>query len=840
MQKSIFGSLALLALGLPLGAAAENDQEPRCIPTDTAKVYDIDEIVVIEQPKEAYRLRRQPLSSTQFSASQLANINMQSLGQLSSYVPSFSMPEYGSRITSAMYVRGIGSRINSPAVGIYVDGMPILSKSAFNFHTYDVERVDVLHGPQSTLYGMNTEGGLIRLFTRNPFYYQGTDLRLSLATKFGRKVEVSHYARVNDRFAYSLSGFYNGTNGFFTNQYNGERADQMNEFGGRVRLSWRPTTRWSLDFITDYQHVNQHGFPYGELVTADMIASAPITSPYYGLQKGTQDPNTNRPGYYQRNYLNTGVMAAYKGEGFEATSTTTYQLLNDRMLMDVDYQPKDYMSLTQKQLQNTLSQEFSVKSRSTGIWHWAFGAFGSYQWLRTEAPVHFGEAMNKTLSATTTQAAYSAISSAMQKKMYDVLIAKGTPAEVAGPLAQGMAATAITAAGGVNINLHMSGVPGNYHTPTYNLGVYHESNIEITPRLTATLGLRYDYNNVAIDYEASAAVNVAASVMGQQVASTVSSALADHQRNHFDEFLPKVGLTYNLGKAGNVYALFAKGYRAGGYNIQMFSDILQSELQAASRNFRQSGDIRIDHDAAAYDRIAKSITYKPETSWNYELGAHLNLLDSRLQLDLSAFYMQIRDQQVSVMARTYGFGRMMTNAAKSHSCGLEARLRGITTDERLSWSLAYGFTSACFDDYTDSVRTATGYAPVSYKDNHVPFVPQHTLAATADYKILVDPAALLDPTHRLHLRDVTVGLNLAAQGQTYWDEANTISQNFYATLGAHAEGNFGPLKLNLWVRNLTDTKYNTFVVQSGATGQTLSFAQLGNPFQLGIDLKYHF
>lgn len=840
MQKSIFGSLALLALGLPLGAAAENDQEPRCIPTDTAKVYDIDEIVVIEQPKEAYRLRRQPLSSTQFSASQLANINMQSLGQLSSYVPSFSMPEYGSRITSAMYVRGIGSRINSPAVGIYVDGMPILSKSAFNFHTYDVERVDVLHGPQSTLYGMNTEGGLIRLFTRNPFYYQGTDLRLSLATKFGRKAEVSHYARVNDRFAYSLSGFYNGTNGFFTNQYNGERADQMNEFGGRVRLSWRPTTRWSLDFITDYQHVNQHGFPYGELVTADMIASAPITSPYYGLQKGTQAPNTNRPGYYQRNYLNTGVMAAYKGEGFEATSTTTYQLLNDRMQMDVDYQPKDYMSLTQKQLQNTLSQEFSVKSRGTGIWHWAFGAFGSYQWLRTEAPVHFGEAMNKTLSATTTQAAYSAISSAMQKKMYDVLIAKGTPAEVAGPLAQGMAATAITAAGGVNINLHMTDVPGNYHTPTYNLGVYHESNIEITPRLTATLGLRYDYSNVAIDYEASAAVNVAASVMGQQVASTVSSALADHQRNHFDEFLPKVGLTYNLGKAGNVYALFAKGYRAGGYNIQMFSDILQSELQAASRNFRQPGDIRIDHDAAAYDRIAKSITYKPETSWNYELGAHLNLLDSRLQFDLSAFYMQIRDQQVSVMARTYGFGRMMTNAAKSHSCGLEARLRGITTDESLSWSLAYGFTSACFDDYTDSVRTATGYAPVSYKDNHVPFVPQHTLAATADYKILVDPAALLDPTHRLHLRDVTVGLNLAAQGQTYWDEANTISQNFYAALGAHAEGNFGPLKLNLWVRNLTDTKYNTFVVQSGATGQTLSFAQLGNPFQLGIDLKYHF
>ena len=91
------------------------------------------------------------------------------------------------------------------------------------------------------------------------------------------------------------------------------------------------------------------------------------------------------------------------------------------------------------------------------------------------------------------------------------MLVASKPAEVAGPLAQGMAATAITAAGGVNINLHMAGVPGNYHTPTYNLGVYHESNIEITPRLTATLGLRYDYSNVAIDYEASAAVNVAVS-----------------------------------------------------------------------------------------------------------------------------------------------------------------------------------------------------------------------------------------------------------------------------------------------------------------------------------------
>ena len=841
MKKQICYSLSLLALTLPLSAAPAGDKNPGGEVVDTAKVYDIDEVVVIDQPKEAYRLRQQPVSSTQFSTFQLANINMQSLSQLSAFVPSLSMPEYGSRITSAMYVRGIGSRVNSPAVGIYIDGMPILGKTAFNFHTYDVERVDVLHGPQSTLYGMNTEGGLIRLFTRNPFNYQGTDLRLSLATKFGRKVELSHYERVSEQLAYSLAGFYNGTNGFFTNQYNGERADAMNEFGGRARLLWKPADRWTFDFIADYQHVNQNGFPYGEVVTRDMIASADLTSPYYGLKKGTQDPNTNWGGYYQRNFLNTGLGIAYKASNFHFNSTTTYQLVNDHMLMDIDYQPQDYMHLVQKQLQNTLTQEFSIKSHNSGFWQWAFGAFGSYQWLRTDAPVFFGSAMDKMLSTNITQTAYNAIFSSMQSRMYDSLIGKGIPAETATTLSKGMAAAAIEGAGGVRIGLNMGTIPGLFHTPTYNMGVYHESNIALSPRLTATLGLRYDYSNVAIDYDTRAAVGISASVMGQQVASTIQSALSHHERDHFEQLLPKVGLTYDLGRTGNVYALFAKGYRAGGYNIQIFSDILQNEVQAAARNFQQqSGDVTLTHDEATYDRIANTISYKPETSWNYELGTHLNLIDSRLQLDLSAFFMQIRNQQVSVMARTYGFGRMMTNAAKSHSCGLEARLRGITPDERLAWSLSYGFTSARFDDYNDSVRTATGYAPISYEDKHVPFVPQHTLSATADYKINVDPAALLDPSNRFHLRDVTLGLNLAAQGQTYWDEANTISQNFYATLGAHAEGNFGPMKLNLWVRNLTDTKFNTFAVQSAATGKTLTFAQLGNPFQLGIDVSYHF
>ncbi|GAB6982210.1 TonB-dependent receptor [Prevotella dentasini] len=807
---------------------------PDDVPADSSKVCDIDEVVVIDQPKEAYRLRQQPLSSYSFDAATLKQLNVQDIRQLSAFVPSFSMPEYGSRYTSAMYIRGIGSRVNAPTVGIYVDNMPLQSKSAFNFQTYDIDRMDVLHGPQGTLYGVNTEGGLIRLYSKNPFSYQGTDLRLSLGTKLWRKAEASHYAKLSDKAAYSLAVFYDGQNGFFRNQYNGGHADLFNEFGGKGRLLWRPSNRWNFDFMADYQYVRQNGFPYGQIVSAGEIAAAPLTSPLYGLKAGTQRPSQNRQSNYRRNMLNTGVGIRYAGNGFDINSMTTWQFLKDYMLMDIDYLPQDYLHVVQRQHQNSLTEELSIKSRNDSPWHWTFGLFGSYQWAKNNTPVYFGKEMNGYLSKTITDFAYNGMLNAMARTMAEGLIAKGMDAGQAMATARATMAGAIAAAGGCRIDMEMNPIPGLFRTPAFNAGVYHESNINLTPRLTATLGLRYDYSHVAIDYATSVRVQMQEDVMGVKLSPVVTSSLSHRESDHFGQLLPKVALTYRLNNGSNVYAVWSKGYRAGGYNFQMFSDILQAEVRNASN--RLMADLDIQHDDAAYENIRKTITYKPETSWNYEIGSHLNLLGGQMHLDLSAYYMQIRNQQLSVMAGNYGFGRMMTNAGRSHSTGMEATLRGGALDSRLSYALGYGFTSARFDEYTDATPEGT----VSYDDKRVPFVPQHTLSANADYRIDVDPAALPDPSHRFHLRSVMVGLNLSARGNTYWDEANTISQNFYATLGAHADADFGPLHVNLWIRNLTDTKYNTFAVQSAATGMKYTFGQLGNPFQMGVDFAYHF
>lgn len=797
MNQNVIMVLAGLSMAMPTCAES--------VLSDSSKVYDIDEVVVVSQPKEVFRLRQQSLSSTSISNFQMEKMGVHDLRDLSQYVPNFTMPNYGSRLSSAMYVRGIGSRVNSPAVGIYIDGVPVMSKAAFNLHNYQLSRVDVLRGPQGTLYGQNTEGGLVRMFSRDPFTYGGTDVKLGYGSRFYRNVEAAHYQKFSDHVALSVAGFYEGQNGFFRNTYTGDRADRYNEAGGKLLLKTRLNAGWTIDVLADYQYVDQNGFPYGQL----------------DLESGKADyPASTFPGNYRRNTLISGLKMGYVGRGFDFTSVTSYQYLKDRMLMDQDYLPADYMHILQEQLQNSFTQELTWKSNRAvgGFWHWTFGAFFSQQWLKTHGPVFFDNAMTSPIGNAIQRQMFASIFDAMTKRM----MAQGMPESAA----QAAAQQAIDRAGGISMSVDM-GAPGLYHTPQSNLGFFHESNFDITNRLTATLGLRYDYMRTSIHYESSAYMNMTANVMGQVATNSLTSFLDGRAHDDYDQLLPKFGLTYRIDEHNsNVYATVSKGYRAGGFNIQMFSDILQTELNA-NRQQAMRGSYDVPHTAADYEKVNQTISYKPEVSWNYEVGTHLNLFDNALHFDLSAFYMQVRNQQLSVMAGNYGFGRMMINAGKSHSCGLEAALRGQLVDGNLDWMVNYGFTHAVFDEYVDG----EGEQAVSYRDNYVPYVPQHTLSAMADYHINLNSN---------FLRSINLGVNGNLQGKTFWDNANSYQQNMYAVLGAHADADFGKIIISFWGKNLTDANYNTFAVDNAATGRKEYFAQRGNPFQCGLDVKFHF
>ena len=147
---------------------------------DTSSIlsHRLDEITIVCNPKVESELFYLPSSVTLIGSESLQEMHASSIKDLSTEAANLFIPDYGSRLITSAYIRGIGSRINSPAVGMSVDNVPFLDKSAYDCSLLDVARIEVLRGPQGVLYGRNTMAGLINIYTYSPLDRQGTTIQL--------------------------------------------------------------------------------------------------------------------------------------------------------------------------------------------------------------------------------------------------------------------------------------------------------------------------------------------------------------------------------------------------------------------------------------------------------------------------------------------------------------------------------------------------------------------------------------------------------------------------------------------------------------------------------------
>ena len=746
------------------------------LPKDTTKVIDIEEVVVIASPKETGKLRELPNAVSLISQKDMQANQITTLKNVSALVPNFFMPDYGSKITSAVYIRGIGSRINTPAVGLYVDNIPYIDKSAFDFNFYDIERIDILRGPQGTLYGRNTMGGLIKVHTRSPFSYQGTDVKLSYGSKSNyRSASLTHYHRWNEHFAFSAGGYYEGSDGFFRNAYNGKKIDNMEAGGGRIRAIWLPSDNLKLDFTIGYDYSDEGGYPY--YYTGALNKSKEEYKEHIGKI------SYNRDCGYRRGLFNTGLNIEYQGNSFIMNAVTGYQNLTDRMYLDQDFLPVDIYNIEQKQRINTLSEEITFKSKKNQRWIWVTGASGFYQWLHTDAPVTFQSEGIQWLENN---------------------------------INKGMASS------GMPINLKILSetmpVPGIFDTPVLGAAIFHQSTFNhlLFENLSATVGLRLDYEKNKIDYNSSAAMDIQMYMAGKPMGKPMEQAaefIGKLDDDHV-QLLPKFALKYDFNKQNNIYATVSRGFRSGGYNIQMFSELLQSALK------QRPGA----GSAVSDDEIKNLVTYKPEYSWNYEIGSHLSLFGGKLKTDLAAFYMDTRDQQIAKFVES-GLGRMMVNAGSSESYGAEVSLTA-SVNRNLSLNGSYGYTHSTFKKY-DAGKSSSD-ENIDYSGHYVPFVPRHTMNVGANYSFFLGG--------NKWAQSLTVGLNYTGAGKIYWTEKNDVSQSFYGTLNGRISLQAKALQIDFWGRNLTNKDYTTFYFESMERG----FEQRSKPLQLGVDVRYHF
>ena len=784
--------------------------------TDTLKVIDIEEVTVVATPKENRRLRELPSAVSLLSTHRLQAAHVTDIKGLTAVVPGMFIPDYGSRLTSAIYIRGIGSRINTPAVGLYVDNVPYVDKSAFDFNQNDVERIDVLRGPQATLYGRNAMGGIIKVHTKSPLNHQGTDINLGIATRGTYQASATHYVKPSDKFALAVGGFYEYEDGFFRNAALGnEKMDYSRNAGGRLRTLFLPTDNWKFDLTVNYEYSNQGGYPYG----------------LYDKETQTvAQPAYNRKSSYYRDLLNVGLGIEHQSKHFTFSAVTGYQWLNDRMFLDQDFTAQDIYTLEQKQRIHTLSEEIVFKSKPNRRWQWTTGVFGFYQNLHTDAPVTFRKD-----------------GMGMLNRMLGSVI----PTQIEVPMIPTMAMHILPS---LEITATEMAIDGTFKTPQANAAIFHQStfrNLFGANGLSLTLGLRLDYEKMKLEYNSGTALDYTVGINGKMMMNgqvmreiammpntplTVNSRYQGALSKSYLQLLPKFALQYDFNnQQGNIYATVSKGYRSGGYNIQSFSELLQASLR--NDMMRQSKETIMEAvpqnyvelvaqhfpNAAENPEVAPAVDYKPEQTWSYEIGTHLTLFNHRLQLDGALYWMETKDQQLSRMVTT-GLGRETVNAGKSRSLGAELALSAAATDA-LNLNMAYGYTHATFRYYQLGDPTSSESPAINYTGNHVPFVPQHTISVGADYTFRMKPSQWLDR--------IVLSANYNGAGRIYWTEDNSVSQNFYGTLNGRLAFQKGNASLNLWVRNALNATYATFYFESMGNG----FMQQGRPIQVGIEFR---
>ncbi|WP_321332150.1 TonB-dependent receptor [uncultured Bacteroides sp.] len=339
--------------------------EASVVPSDSTTRYPVMlKEVVVTSSKEKKNLREIPASVSVMSALDLQNKNIMDAKDISAYIPNFYLPDFGSKLTSPVYIRGIGSRQDTPSIGLYVDGVPFFSKSLFDFDMNEVNKIEILRGPQGTLYGRNTMGGIINVYTKNPLDYQGLNYKQTVGNYGQTQFSGSYYGKASQTMGYSVSTNYKHNDGFFVNDYTGSKADNMNMVSSKAKLQWRASSRLEANLSVNYEYTDQGGYPYG-LIDAETGK--------------VDDVDYNNYSSYRQGVLTSGLTLNYSFEHFLLQSVTAYQNLDDRQAIDQDFTEAPLYFVTQTQQQHLLSQEVEMRSSGNKHYNWLNGVFGFYQ-----------------------------------------------------------------------------------------------------------------------------------------------------------------------------------------------------------------------------------------------------------------------------------------------------------------------------------------------------------------------------------------------------------------------------------------------------------------------------
>jgi iron complex outermembrane recepter protein len=649
-NKTAFREVLLVALGI--GSAM--------IP---GLAVAVDEIIVTAQRREE-SLQTIPISISAFSADSLSELGIEDSEQLTGLTPGLIIQR---DVIGKVVIRGIGAENftigGDPGVAINFDGAYISRSSVSIFDMFDLERVEVLRGPQGTLYGRNATGGAINFLSKKPTEEIDGSAALDVGGYGKFRAEGAVGGPINDKAMFRVAAMSHQRDGFTKNIFPGvgrglEELDNKSLWAGRALLTLKPSDSVTVELKADvyrdssnpppYKYTqdpvvyfgarNAGSDPFGAacgpddppacvpdpdpvfLDPTDDVASAgsefsnPTAGDFFTVSQGFESvvPNTNRtfgdPGRWDQ----TGFMATVSWDlpnGMTFRSITSHRDMEFDWLNDGDGLEAFLVTYFQNDDTELLTQEFQLVSASDGPLTWVAGLY------------YLDESSDSFIG--------------------------------------------IPIAGFSNIL-----IDGSSETNAY--AVFAQADYALTDALTLHAGARYSYEDKEVSYLYDRFSDVFGSTFLTQV----------DDQDDWSSVTPKIGLDYQINDDAMVYGSITKGFKSGGFNL-----------------------------------LAVQSSYNEEEVISYELGAKTQLADGRIRLNGSAFYMAYDDLQVG---RVVNLSATIENAAKANMYGAEIEFVADMTDN-FNVSAGLSWLETEYDEFnTGDPGYRLGDNPVDPSDDPAP------------------------------------------------------------------------------------------------------------------------
>lgn len=756
------------------------------------------EEIVVTATKRAATLQDIPVAVSVTSSETIEKAQILDINDLQSVVPTLRVSQLQSSTNTNFSIRGFGNGANNagiePSVGVFIDGVYRSRSAGAISDLPNLERIEVLSGPQSTLFGKNASAGVISVVTQKPSGESSGQVSATLGNY--NQVALKGYVEgaMSDTSAFSLAASTNQRDGYATNLFTGTDMNNRDRQSLRGQLLLNPNDTTEIRFIADFDTIDERCCFAGNLIAGrapsfavravggNQVDNSPEATTFFSNVDSTNEQDN----------MGLSMQIDKDFDDFKLTSITSMRDLDSFFSIDTDFTSADLARNTSDTQIETFTQEIRIASTNGDKLDWMVGGFFFDEDVKTTDDLNWGTGF---------------------RPYVDVLSGfAGAPNALAG----------IETVLGLPLGTFYRAGSGNTENATLDnqaISIFGQLDFNISDSLTATVGLNYtkDEKEVSINQSRSHAFGsvdliqlgrglVAQQLIGQGLSPSAALAvaggipadqtpLAPLQRVQFlnpivdfpnavedgktddDELTYTVRLAYDMSDSVNVYAGVSTGFKASSWNMSRDSRPVAADINAI-----------VAAGAGVPNLIAGTRFASPEEATVYEVG--LKAKFDRASVNLAIFDQSIKGFQSNTFL---GTGFNLINAGEQSTTGIEFDITYYPIDS-LQLKLAGMLLDPVYDSYVNAGRNPQTGEVVDLSGEDAGAISETSLSLSANYNFQLGNKNAFVRGDFFYEGDTPVG-DLQIEQFT----RNTKNLNLAAGFDTDTGWSF-----SAWVRNATD------------------------------------